>query len=57
MAKLLKLRKDTFEGRRQLIYAQSSTAVVIDTFPELFCREGIVQEYILVTGGGLENSD
>ena len=51
MNKLLELLQKTFDGHRQLIYAQTATTAIRQTFPALFCRDALIQEYELVTGG------
>lgn len=50
MKKLLHLLQITYEDRRKLIYNHSTTAVVRQTYPALFCQEAIQQEFEQVSG-------
>jgi hypothetical protein len=48
--KIIDLLRKTYDRRRQVIYAKTPFAIIQSTYPALFSREGIVNEYEMVTG-------
>ena len=54
--KLLSLLKQTFDDRRALVHRSTSTSAIKKLYPALFFREGIVQEYELITNSSYRES-
>ena len=54
--KMLSLLKRTFDDRRALVHRSTSTSAVKKLYPSLFFREGIVQEYELITNSSYNKS-
>jgi len=50
MNKIVKLLQNTHKRRRVLIHQKTSLADIENSYPALFSRQGIVNEYDMVTG-------